>query len=172
MRIQLTRHSQLFSAIRRTALGSLLAFGLLGGCVNAPPVSTLQQPSAAAAPDSWQGYSKLSGAQIREAFSDVVDTAVVVDGAGGSATNRWFQDGRFTSDWQAGGQAGQLSGRWSVEGDARCIVLDIELDGYAAGQQRCGPIYFKDGKYYSSNANGSMHGIHTLSALDLPTNGK
>lgn len=124
--------------------------------------SAIEVSNASAA---WLGYKKLSGAEIKSAFSHVMDRATVMDGAGGSAINYWFKDGRFSSHWTVGDASGKLSGRWSVEGDLRCVVLDTPVAGLDADEKRCGPLYFKDNKYYSSNKSGSVHGVHVLTDL-------
>ncbi len=117
----------------------------------------------------WRGYQRLGTEQIRLAFADVRDEANVHDGAGGSAVNHWYRDGRFTSQWQAGGESGLVRGSWYAADDMRCVLIDSGLPDSMAGQAtsepRCGPIYRKDGLYYSQNAAGGIHGEHRLSPL-------
>lgn len=115
----------------------------------------------------WQGYTRLTSEEIIATFSDVIDHATVVDGAGGKATNHWFKDGRFTSQWKVANKSGALSGTWFVENDLRCVSIDgsAALAYFDVKSKRCGPIYAKNGKFYSVNKSGSVHGIHELTDL-------
>ena len=114
---------------------------------------------------SWQGYRRLNGRQIKPVFSNALDQATVVDGAGGTATNYWYSNGRFTSSWKVNDKAGQLSGTWLVKNDMRCVTLDSAVANLKANQQRCGPVYTRDGKYYSVNKSGGVHGVHVVTEL-------
>lgn len=110
----------------------------------------------------WSGFLRLSGFQIKRAFSDVVDNATVVDGAGGKAVNYWYKEGRFSSNWEVGTKSGRLSGAWNIENDERCVTFDMAIDDRLVREKRCSPIYFKEGKYFSVNKAGQLHGIHIL----------
>lgn len=138
---------------------------LLSGCHPTQSVELETIANSRTKHDYWQTYTRLTGEQIASVFSDVVDRATVVDGAGGMAINHWYKDGRFSSNWQVADKTGQLSGRWYVENEMRCVVIDTALADLQADQPRCGPIYSKEGKYYSVNPAGSMHGVHVLSGF-------
>ena len=112
----------------------------------------------------WREFRRLDTAEITATFAGVRDDALVQDGSGGSAVNHWYADGRFTSEWQAGGETGIVRGRWFARDDKRCVVIESGLPSLE-GESRCGPVYTRDGKYYSVNAEGGIHGIHTLSPL-------
>jgi len=106
----------------------------------------------------------LSGDTIASAFADVVDEADVRDLENGRAKNHWYDDGRFTSDWSAGDMKGSVAGTWHVEEDQRCVVIESGLKG-SEGKKTCSPIYACDAGLVSVNADGSIHGVHTLSKM-------
>ncbi|MFT5260885.1 MAG: hypothetical protein ACI9LY_002343 [Arenicella sp.] len=139
---------------------------LISGCHPMPSIKHETIGNSRSKHDFWRAYTRLTGDQIVRAFSDVVDQATVVDGAGGMATNHWYKDGRFNSNWQVADKTGQLAGRWYVEKEKRCVVIDTVVIDLQTGQPSCGPIYSKEGKYYSVNPSGSMHGIHVLTGFD------
>ena len=106
----------------------------------------------------------LSGAEIQARFANVVDHAQVQDGQGGSATNRWYADGRMISRWQTQQGSGALRGRWWIEGDQRCVAIDSALpDG--SPQRRCGMLAICGDRIASTNARGQIHGLHQLSPM-------
>lgn len=139
----------------------LIVVGCTQQFVSAPLISGNTEPMNR----FWDGYKRLSGAEIKQVFGDVLDQAKVVDGAGGSAINNWYKNGRFTSSWESAERSGQLSGNWFVQNDMRCVTLDSEVGDLKANQQRCAPIYSKDGKYYSVNKSGGVHGVHLVTGI-------
>ena len=146
----------------------LIVIFVLGGCGQSFNFERSASGGITVLNDYWQDYKRLTGSEIRVAFSDVLDRAVVIDGAGGTASNYWYKDGRFRSSWQVGGKAGQLEGFWFVENNQRCVTIDIsstEFGELKASPHRCGPIYSKDGKYFSANKFGRVHGAHVVTEL-------
>lgn len=107
---------------------------------------------------------QLSGEEILQAFSDVRDDAEVQDAAGTRAVNHWHADGRFISRWSNGVDSGEVTGMWRVENDLRCITVSAGLP-QRVGQEICGAVFRRGGKYVSFDSDGSIHGIHTLSPL-------
>ena len=103
----------------------------------------------------------LSGDAIKRRFSNVIDSAVVYDANGGRATNHWFADGRFTSEWSTHDGSGALVGTWHVEGDLRCVVLQGDVPDGKDGK-RCGPLFQCGRTIVSVNVDGSIHGVHRL----------
>gem|GEM_PF-3257720 len=114
------------------------------------------------APPDLATCVRLSGDEIRSLFEDVEDRAVVHDGAGGHARNRWCADGSFSSSWTTEGGTGSLEGRWHVDGALRCVSVASGLpDGGAVS--RCGPLYRCGDRITSVNDQGEVHGVHALS---------
>lgn len=111
-----------------------------------------------------EGAVRLTAEEIRLAFSDVRDQAQVQGGAGTTALNHWYADGSFSNRWSNGDRQGEVVGRWWVEDDRRCIVITAGLPG-REGRQSCTPIYRLGEHYYSTNEDGSVHGIHQLAPL-------
>lgn len=119
-------------------------------------------------PHDWTDYTRLSGAQIKQAFSNVQDAVSTPGSEGFRVTNYWYSDGRYTSQWQSGYGSGTVSGRWFVEGDERCVQIETAKNNQTLKPQ-CGPIYQKDEYYYTSNPSGALLGIHSLSPLSGET---
>ncbi|MCB1678063.1 MAG: hypothetical protein KDI16_05205 [Halioglobus sp.] len=86
------------------------------------------------------------------------------DSPGGRAVNHWFADGTFTSEWSNADRAGRVSGTWRVAADRRCVTIVTGLPG-RANEETCSPIYRRGSRYISVNAQGGIHGIHTLSPI-------
>lgn len=107
---------------------------------------------------------QLSGAEIRAAFDNVRDDAKVADKAGTTAVNYWYADGRFRNAWANGSASGKVVGRWYVQEDLRCVVIDSGL-GSSDDKPRCGPIFRRGMTYFSMNPDGSTHGVHTLTPI-------
>jgi len=107
---------------------------------------------------------QLSGAAIKALFADVVDTAIVKDVEDGRATNHWYNDGRFTSQWSSKGGGGTVTGTWYVEGDRRCVTVQSGLAD-KAGHKTCSPLYRCRDSIVSVNADGSIHGVHRVTKL-------
>lgn len=148
----------------------LCIFALIAACAIQPGSGVKKASDSGDSNPIWHGFTRLSGDEISRVFSNVLDRATVVDGLGGAAINYWYQNGSFTSNWNAGDRSGQLSGSWFVKNAMRCVIIDSSPTGAGNSQEMCGPIYWKEGKYYSVNKQGLMHGIHILSNLDLPAN--
>ncbi len=110
------------------------------------------------------GAVPLSTDEIQCLFSNVRDDAQVQDSAGTTAVNYWYADGGFTNQWRNGQRSGEVTGRWRADKDRRCIII---LEGLPerAGVETCSPLYREENRIYSVNADGSVHGIHTLSPL-------
>lgn len=107
---------------------------------------------------------QLSTAEIELTFADVLDNARVMDTDNSTAENHWFADGRFVSRWKTGNRSGVVHGQWSAKENKRCIVIQSGLPDVDK-QSKCGPIVKQGANYLSFNADGSVHGIHTLSPL-------
>lgn len=113
---------------------------------------------------NWNNYQKLNGEEIKIAFSNVRDNAEVQDSLKTTAENQWHADGRFISLWNNQQQSGKVTGRWFVQEDSRCVVIESGIPSML-NQTRCGPIYKRNQQYYTVNDDGSIHGIHSLSEL-------
>ncbi|MCX2983146.1 hypothetical protein EYC98_19975 [Halieaceae bacterium IMCC14734] len=109
---------------------------------------------------------QLSGQEILEAFANVRDDATVQDAAETRAVNYWYADGRFVNRWSNDKDSGSVIGSWRVKGDLRCITIISGLPD-RLGQESCNPVFRRGNDYMSFNADGSVHGIHALSALPL-----
>ena len=111
---------------------------------------------------------QLNNQQILDAFADVRDDAEVQDAAGSRAVNYWYASGRFVSAWRNGTSSGEVSGTWQVKNDQRCIVITAGLPE-RVGKESCNPVFRRGSQYFSFNSDGTVHGIHTLSALQQPS---
>ncbi|MDH3616940.1 MAG: hypothetical protein OEQ90_10780 [Gammaproteobacteria bacterium] len=121
-------------------------------------------PACAASDLDLNRCEQLSGAAIAHTFAGVVDTAIVKDLEHGRATNHWYDDGRFTSEWSSKDSGGVVSGTWHVEGDQRCVVV---ASGLADRNEHktCSPLYQCRDNIVSVNADGSVHGVHHVEGL-------
>jgi hypothetical protein len=135
-------------------LRSWLVAALSAGIISAGPVS-------AADPADTR---RLSTEEIRQVFSNVRDDADVQDSAGTTAVNYWYADGTFTNEWSNKSGAGTIRGRWRAHNDQRCIVITAGLPD-RIGKETCSPVLRRDQHYISINADGSIHGIHTLTPI-------
>lgn len=106
---------------------------------------------------------RLTDAHILDAFHNVRDDARVADAAGTAATNFWHGDGTFESNWSNGEASGVVTGTWAVRDNMRCVT--IASGSESQEQQRCGPIYEFEGNYFSTNADGTLHGMHRVTPL-------
>ena len=70
-----------------------------------------------------EGSIRLTTQEIKQAFANVRDTAQVQDSAGTSATNLWFEDGRFINQWSNSNASGTVTGRWYAENEQRCVII-------------------------------------------------
>ena len=122
-------------------------------CINTPAPKPI--------PD---GYKQLTGAEIKNAFDNVTDQALVQDSLNTTAENQWYSDGRFISNWTNRKQSGKVTGQWFVRNNIRCVLIKSGLPNMT-NQTKCGPIYQHQNKYYTVNQDGSIHGIHTLTKL-------
>jgi len=107
---------------------------------------------------------QLSGEAIARTFADVVDTAIVKDLEHGRATNYWYGDGRFTSEWSSQHGGGMVTGTWHVEDDQRCVTVSSGLPDETA-HKTCSPLYQCRDSIVSLNADGSVHGVHHVQGL-------
>ena len=112
-----------------------------------------------------EGAVRLSTQEIQQAFANVRDSAQVQDSAGTTATNLWYEDGRFINQWSNSRASGTVTGQWYAENDQRCVIILTGLPE-ANGKKKCGPIYQRGDDYISLNADGSIHGIHRLSPME------
>ena len=106
----------------------------------------------------------LSTAEIIEIFSDVRDDAQVQDSVGSSAVNYWYADGRFVSNWSNADRSGKVEGKWRAFDDERCVTIFKGLPD-RIGKESCAPILRQGEKYLSTNPDGSVHGVHTVTPL-------
>ncbi len=120
--------------------------------------------SSSSSLQNWAVYQQLSGEEIKLAFNNVRDQAEVQDALVTTAENQWHADGRFISIWNNQQQSGKVTGRWFVQQDTRCVIIETGLPSMT-NQTKCGPIFERNEKYYTVNEDGSIHGIHTLSEL-------
>ena len=107
----------------------------------------------------------LSTDQIRSAFDNVKDEAEVQDAAGTRAVNHWYSDGTFTNNWRNAGASGEVTGRWWAEDNKRCVMVTSGLPE-RQGLARCSPVYRLGEVYFSTEQDGSVHGVHRLAPLD------
>jgi hypothetical protein len=114
--------------------------------------------------DLLNGLTPLTGEEISKTFSNVEDHAQVQDKAKTHATNLWLDDGKFTSTWRNDRSNGIVIGKWYVQEDQRCVIIETGLPDIT-GKPTCGPIYRQGDSYFSVNTDGSIHGIHQLSPL-------
>ena len=112
----------------------------------------------------------LSTAEIIAAFSNVLDEGRVQDQAGIAAETRWYADGYFETRWWRVSETVEnrvvntVLGQWTARNDQRCVMIS------AASQREweCASLILRaDGLYLSLNPDGSPHGLHRLSALEL-----
>jgi len=111
---------------------------------------------------------QLSSEEILQAFANVRDDAEVQDVTGTRAVNYWYAEGRFVSRWSNGIDCGEVVGAWRVENNLRCITISSGL-AQRIGKESCSAVFRRGKKYLSSNSDGSIHGIHTLSPLLEPS---
>ena len=114
--------------------------------------------------DSVNGLTPLTGEEISKTFSNVIDHAQVQDKAKTHATNLWLDNGKFTSKWSNHQSNGIVTGKWYVEADQRCVIMETGLPDLT-DRATCGSIYRQGDSYFSVNTDGSIHGIHQLSPL-------
>ena len=107
---------------------------------------------------------RLSATEIKQAFSNVRDSAQVQDSAATMATNLWYEDGRLINNWSTDSASGTVTGQWYTDNGQRCVVIHSGIPE-AIGEKRCGPVYRRGSDYISVNADGSIHGIHRLSPM-------
>lgn len=116
-----------------------------------------------------QVSSALSTAQIIATFSDVQDHARLLDRPGTRATNHWYADGRFESEWSSAQQRGTVSGRWFSRDNLRCVVIErVDGEPVAPGPERCGRLARRGEVIISYNPDGSPHGEHSLRPIHRP----
>ena len=72
--------------------------------------------------------------------------------------------GRFISRWSNSVDSGEVVGTWRVENNQRCITISKGVP-QRVGKESCGPIFRRGNTYLSINADGSIHGIHSLTPL-------
>lgn len=130
----------------------------------APGVLSEPHPQADKQFEETSSKQQLTGEEIKRAFSNVRDDAQVQDAAGTSAVNYWHADGRFINRWSNAAARGEVIGRWRVVGDKRCINIQSGLPE-REGKEFCSPIYRAGTDYVTINADGSIHGVHTLSPM-------
>jgi hypothetical protein len=123
-------------------------------------VLVLATPAYAESPGSTQ----LTTEEIRQAFSGVRDDARVQDEANTRAVNFWCANGVFTTEWSNGERSGKVVGRWRAIDNQRCVTILSGL-GEPGDKERCGPILRRGEHYLSVNPDGSIHGVHSLSAI-------
>ncbi len=102
--------------------------------------------------------------EIRLRFADVRDQAVLLDAPGTTATNRWYANGRFVSEWRHGERHGRVTGRWYAKADQRCVLIDAAEDAVIT-EPRCGAISRQGEWLVSHNPDGSPHGRHIIEPL-------
>ena len=88
-----------------------------------------------------------------------------MDAVGTTAVNHWYADGTFTSEWSNQETSGKVVGRWRAFANQRCVIIESGLPDHSA-RERCSPILRRGDNYVSINADGSVHGIHTLTPID------
>lgn len=113
--------------------------------------------------DPLEEGRRLTTRDIEITFSDVRDDASVVDSKGTVAKNTWRRDGTFTNHWSNDSGSGEVEGRWQARDDQRCVQIDSGLPDISG--ERCGPVYEFEGRYFSTNPDGTVHGIHTITRL-------
>jgi len=112
----------------------------------------------------------LSTAEIIAAFSNVLDEGRVQDQSGIAAETRWYADGHFETRWWRVFEAVEnrvvntVLGQWMARNDQRCVMISAA----SQGEWECASLILRaDGLYLSLNPDGSPHGLHRLSALEL-----
>ena len=135
---------------------SILLLALVAPLGCTPPPSSLP-PSC----------TPLTGEEIEAAFSDVVDQAVIEDRDGGSARNLWCRNGAFSSSFRTPTGSDELTGRWWVDGDRRCVSSEAAFpdDGTSV---RCVPVVRCGDRLASLNRQGDIHGWHHLAPATCP----
>lgn len=106
----------------------------------------------------------LTTAEIRTTFSDARDSATVMDAVGTTAVNHWYADGTFTSEWSNRESSGKVTGRWRAFDNQRCVIIESGLPDHT-DRERCSPILRRGDNYVSINADGSIHGVHTVTPI-------
>lgn len=107
---------------------------------------------------------QLTNDEILKTFSDVRDDAVVQNATRTQAVNYWYADGRFVSRWWHANGSGEVVGVWRAKDDRRCVTVSRGLVP-AEGKERCSAILRLGDQYQSLNSDGTIHGIHALSAI-------
>lgn len=113
---------------------------------------------------SGRPATQLTGEEILQAFANVRDDAVVQDKVGTRAVNYWYADGKFISRWSNERGAGDVSGSWRVQNGLRCTTVRTGIPGRMV-EESCGAILRSGSNFISLNADGSIHGVHTLSRI-------
>ncbi|EHQ56637.1 hypothetical protein OMB55_00003490 [gamma proteobacterium HIMB55] len=111
---------------------------------------------------------RLSTSEILKTFSDTLDRGAVQSKRGISAETRWLSSGGFESRWWRetgeGPKINVVSGRWKAENNERCVLFQDA----PVGEWQCTPVFRRaDGAIISLNGDGSVHGVHQISPLEL-----
>ncbi len=109
---------------------------------------------------------RLSTSEINQAFADVCDYADVQDSAGTTAVNQWHSNGVLINVWSNGNRSGTVTGSWHADNDLRCVTIVSGIPELE-NTTRCGPVYRRGDDYFSINADGSVHGVHRLSSMNV-----
>jgi len=106
----------------------------------------------------------LSSEEIKRVFSNVRDDATLLDVSGTQATNYWYRNGSFQSEWRSEHGVGSATGSWWVDAGNRCTRIDGGPHTLL-GRTSCGKIERRGDRYISFNGDGSEHGEHVLSLI-------
>ncbi len=108
--------------------------------------------------------NRLTTEEIQQVFSGARDEAIVRDAADTRAVNFWCDNGALTTLWSNGERSGRVAGRWRAVNGQRCVTIVSGLRA-SEGAERCSPIVRNGEAYLSFNPDGSIHGVHSLSAM-------
>lgn len=106
----------------------------------------------------------LTSAEIKRVFANVRDEAKLLDAPSTRATNHWYKDGTFQTEWRSENGDGMASGAWWVDANKRCTRID-KGPQTLVGNTNCGTILRRGAHFISLNEDGSEHGQHTLTPI-------
>ena len=156
-------HQQTGLRLSTTLSIASLVFGL-----SLAPGATAEKGEQDHSESDFELETKLTTVQIIDTFSNVIDRGEVQDQWGISAETHWYADGRFVSRWWQRSEGDpdpvpqSVTGRWRAENDLRCVAFAPVTDNAWS----CAAVWrLEDGRYLSMNPDGSIHGLHRLSAM-------